>query len=143
LTMADIRAALAVLGAEVKSEDVEGMTFWFLTSTEGGAIPAGGIQLLHLYDELAVGYTQSRFPGDPRAERARAEWQGRTYPSGAILHDGLIAGVWRRTLNRDSVVVEAFLYEELKPRAARALAAVAYELARFVGRTADLRTTVV
>jgi hypothetical protein len=143
LTIADIRAALDALGSEVQREDVEGMTFWSLTATEEGAIPRGGVQLLHLYDELAVGYTQSRYLGDPRAERARAEWEGRNYPTGAMLHDGLIAGVWRRTLKRDSVVVEAFLYDNPTGRATRALAATADELARFVGRNADLRTTVV
>jgi hypothetical protein len=119
------------------------MTFWSLAKAETKALPAGGIQLLHLYDELAVGYTRSRYLGDPWAERARAEWEGRNYPTGAILHDGVIAGVWRRTVKRDSLVVEAFLYERLKPRAARAIAEAADEFGRFLGKPSDLRTTVI
>jgi hypothetical protein len=41
------------------------------------------------------------------------------------------------------VVVEAFVYERLKPRAVRALVEAADELGRFLGKPSDLRSTVI
>ncbi|MDP9225930.1 MAG: hypothetical protein M3P18_19250 [Actinomycetota bacterium] len=56
------------------------------------------------------------------------------------LLDGAVAGHWRRTIAKDSVVVEAYLYEDLKPRDALALEAAADDLGRFLQRRATVTT---
>ena len=80
-TMADIRKALEMLGDEVRSETVDGVVFWSITVTSPPP-PARGAHLLQTYDELVVGFSESRFFGDSVGERARrVEWRDRPYPA--------------------------------------------------------------
>ncbi len=90
-----------------------------------------GAHLLQTYDELVVGFTESRFFGNPGGEKARAAWGDRTFPSGLLLLNGLIGGHWRRTIERQSIRVEVHLYEEPKRGATRAVEAAAEDLGRF------------
>jgi hypothetical protein len=138
LTISDIREALGMLGSEAASEEIDGVTFWSLADPKSDAMPAKDVQLLHAFDELIVGYTQSRFFGDPRAELARAAWKDRGAPRGLLLFDGGIAGLWRRSAKADSIAVEAFLYESATPRLTRALGAAVDDLGRFLGTETSL-----
>jgi hypothetical protein len=138
LTVADIRKALHALGSEVESETVDGITFWSMANDVGRSPRVSGVNLLQAYDELIVGYTESRFFGDPRAAAARAAWRDRKLPTGLVLLDGAIAGHWRRTLQKNSVRVEVLTYEEPKPSDSRKLETAAAQLGRFFGRNVSV-----
>jgi hypothetical protein len=141
-TMADIRKALEMLGAEARSETLDGFVFWSSAAEEAPPPPARGAHLLQTYDELVVGFSESRFYGDPSVDRARAAWSGRdgTLPTGGILLNGRIGGHWRRTIERTRMDVEIHLYEEPKRGDARALETAANDLGRFFGREVSLET---
>lgn len=130
LTMTDLRRALADLDDEVMSEEVGELTLWSLDPADTG--PARGAQLLQTYDELVVGYTESRFLDDPAKEFARTAWMERSFPNGLLTLGGRVGGHWRRTLERDRVRIEAHLYEEPSRTAIRALDAAAAAFGRFV-----------
>jgi hypothetical protein len=132
LTMADLRKALDVLGDEVRSETIDGIALWSSASDDSPPPAARGAHLLQTYDELVVGYTESRFLGDPGAEEARAAWGDRTFPSGVLLLNGRIGGHWRRTLERTQVAIDVHLYQEPKRGDTKALEAAAAALGRFV-----------
>ena len=139
LPVADIKKSLAALGSDVRSELVGEMTFWSLAAsqtTARAAVPRA--LLLQAYDEVVVGYTTSRYFGDPRAARARAAWRDRTVPTGVVLVSGGVAGHWRRTMKRDSVAVEVLLYDESTPTMVRALQTAARQMGRFLGRKASV-----
>jgi hypothetical protein len=138
LTMTDLRKARELLGDEVRSETVDGMVLWSIASDDSPPPAPRGAHLLQTYDELGVGYSESRFLGDPGAERARAAWGDRTYPSGVLLLNGRVGGHWRRTIGRQSIRVEVHLYEEPKRGATRAVEAAAEDLGLFF----DLPVTV-
>ena len=116
------------------SETVGSLTFWSMAGDPTPPPNARGIHLLQIYDELMVGYTESRYFGDPRAADARAAWSDRSLPNGVVLQNGRVAGHWRRTIERNSVRVDVLLYDELTVTGARALQAVASRLGRFLGR---------
>ncbi len=138
LPMADIRNALHQLGSDVRSEVIEGTTFWLLSADTPS--PRGGsrVHFLQLYDETLVGYTESRFFGDPRAAAAREAWRDRSLPTGVLLIQGGVAGHWRRTLKKDLVTLEIFLYDEPSPAIVRRIEAAAAEMGRFLGRPAGV-----
>jgi hypothetical protein len=138
LTMADLRKALDLLEFEVASEAIEGLTLWAIASNHSMPPPARGVRLLQAYDELVVGYTESRFLGDPGAEKARAAWGDRTYPSGVLLLNGRIGGHWRRTLERGSIRVEVHLYEDPTRAITQAVRSAATKLGRFLDRPMSL-----
>lgn len=138
LTVADLKHALHLLDSEVKSETIDGLTFWS-TAAEERRTPTGrGALLLHGYDELLVGYNQSRYFGDPREPAARKAWTDRGLPTGLVLLDARVYGYWRRTVTRDSVTVEVVSYEDPSPSALRALESAAGRLGRFLGLRAEL-----
>ena len=127
-----------MLGPEVRSEAVEGVTLWSI-ATDSGRSPSGrGAHLLQAYDELVVGYTESRYLGDPRASTARAAWRDRSLPNGVVLLNGGLAGLWRRSVAKNSIRVEVLLYDPPKRADATALEAAASELGRFFGRAVAL-----
>ena len=132
LTMTDLRKALELLGEEVASETVDGMVLSSLASDDSPPRAARGAHLLQTYDELGVGYTESRFLGDPSAERARAAWGDRTYPSGVFLLNGRVGGHWRRTIERGSIRVEVHPYQEAKRADVKAIETAAARLGRFL-----------
>ena len=141
LTMTDLRKARELLGDEVRSETVDGMVLWSIASDDSPPPAPRGAHLLQTYDELGVGYSESRFLGDPGAERARAAWGDRTYPSGVLLLNGRVGGHWRRTIERTEVPIEAHLYQKPKPSDTKSLEAAAARLGRFLGMpvTLDVR----
>lgn len=138
LTMTDLRKALDDLGEEVASETVDDIELWSIASKETPPPAVRGAHLLQTYDELVVGYTESRFLGDPGAEEARAAWGDRTYPSGVLLLNGRIGGHWRRRLERASVRAEVHLYEDPTRAATQAVRSAATKLGRFLGRPVEL-----
>ena len=135
LTMGDLRRGLEALGDQVRSEDVDGLSCWSLSATESRPPAPRGAQLLQTYDELVVGYTESRFLGDPASELARAAWTERSFPTGLLLLGDRVGGHWRRTFEREGVRIEAHLYEEPTPSTTRAVRAAAKSFGRFVGLT--------
>ncbi len=138
LPVAQVKKALDMLGSEVQSETVDGVELWSIASDDTRPQRARGARLLHSYDELIVGYTDSRFFGDPRAAAARAAWRDRSLPTGIVLLDGGVCGHWRRTMGKDAIRVEVLVYEALKPGEVRALEAAAKNLGQFVGRRVAL-----
>jgi hypothetical protein len=139
LTMTDLRKALDLLGSsEVGSDPVDGLELWSVASDDPTPPPVRDAHLLQTYDELVVGYTESRFYGEPGAEKARAAWGDRTYPSGLFLLNGRVGGHWRRTFERDAIDVEVHFYEEPKRNGTRAVEKAAADLGRFHGLPAHV-----
>ena len=137
LTVADIRKALDMLGAQVQSEIIDDVVLWSMASDSEPPPRAHGVHLLQAYDELVVGYTRSRFLGDPQARRAQTAWRDRTLPNGFVLWDGRLAGHWRRTNHKDSTRLEVFTYEQ--PKAiVPALQAAGDNFGAFTGREVTL-----
>jgi Winged helix DNA-binding domain len=139
LTTGDIREALAALGPEVASETIDSLTFWTVQGNSGSS-PPGGVHLLQAYDETIVGYTQSRWFGDPRADAVVAAWRDPGRPGGVILADGRVVGHWRRTVGREAIGIEAFLYEPRKRGLRTALGAAAERHGAFFDRPVTLTT---
>ena len=142
LTMSDIRRALGELGEEVASEEIDGLAFWSIASERVRSAPAARrAHLLQTYDELVVGYTESRFHGETGRELARAAWSERTFPSGVILLNGRVGGHWRRTIEPNRISVTVHLYDAATGAEERALEAAAKGLGRFHGRPATVEVS--
>ncbi|MDQ3962785.1 MAG: winged helix DNA-binding domain-containing protein [Actinomycetota bacterium] len=133
LTVSDIKHALDILGPEVERVIIDGLSFWSMASDEGRALTTRGAQLLQTYDELIVGYTTSRFFGDQHAAAVRAAWQDRQVPRDVVLVNGLVAGLWKRTIKKNGVAVVILTYDAPKASHARALETAGADLGRFLG----------
>jgi hypothetical protein len=134
LTMGDVRKAMELLGSEVRVDEVGGFALWSDASDDGRPPAVRGAQLLQVYDELVVGYSESRFVGDPASVKAKTAWSGGagTLPTGVFLLNGRVGGHWRRTIERKRVAIDLHLYEVPRRGDARALRAAAEELGFFL-----------
>lgn len=141
LTVADLRKALDGLGSEVAREAIGEFTFWSIPPAEDTASAVRGAHLLPAYDEFVVGYSESRYFGDPRAATARTAWSDRTLPSGVVLVDGAVAGHWRRQVSPAAIAIEVVTYEDLDLAHVEGIEASASELGRFLARATTLELT--
>lgn len=143
LTTTDVRSALEALGSDLQSTDVDGQRFWWLDPAPNAPrVPAPrGVHLLQTYDEMVVGYTQSRFFGDPFAGTIRDSARDTGHPKGVVLVDGKLAGRWRRTLTRSRVELDVRLYRKGPRVEPDALQKEAARLGRFLGVETVTHTT--
>ena len=133
LTVTAIKKTLHMLGSEVSSETVKGVTFWSLVREDDRPPPMRDAHLLQMLDEIFVGYTKSRHFGDPRADEARTAWSESGMPAANILLRGRVAGHWKRTIGAKGITVELMIYEDPKPADLRAMGAAAKRMGTFVG----------
>ncbi|HEX2196784.1 MAG TPA: winged helix DNA-binding domain-containing protein [Actinomycetota bacterium] len=138
LSAADVARAHDLLRDELVSTEVEGVVLWSVAEETGRAPRTSRPHLLQTYDELVVGYTRSRFLGDPARAAILGAWRDRTVPGSLVLIDGAVAGYWKRELRGDEVVVRIHARAGVDARGQRALERAAAELGRFLGRRAVL-----
>lgn len=132
LKAADVRRALDELGAEVHGRTADGLELWWMGARPGPrSKPA--VRLLETFDEYVVGYTRSRFTGDPHAESALAGWRGRSSLRNVATRNGAILGMWRRSKTATTVSVEVGTYEEPSRAHLHALRREVARLGRFYG----------
>jgi hypothetical protein len=140
LTAASVRAALDELGHEVASATIDEVELWWI---DGGGRPAAtpGIRLLETFDEYIVGYTRSRFLGDPRAAATLAAWRERSSLRNIVVRNGMILGLWRRTRSTTGATVEVTTYGEPSASVLASLRAEANKWGRFYGVESKLEVT--
>lgn len=139
LTLAEVRSSLEAVGAELRREDIGGVEFW---SAPGGRAPALRSPVVHLvqgYDEYIMGYTESKCV----IARPGADWSPAARPvfNLVVLLDGRVAGFWKRTLNKDTVVVEVELRQPFGGDQMEALEAEAARYGAFLGLAATVVLT--
>ena len=138
LTVADLKEGVAHLGDEVTAEQVEGVELLSMASDSRSVRQPRGARLLQAYDELVVGYTVSRFLGDPAATRLRDAWRHRRLPNGIVLIDGSLTGVWRRALSGRTIGVDVLSLKRLSTDEKDAIEKEAHRLGRFLERSVAL-----
>jgi hypothetical protein len=103
LNMADIRQGIESLRPELETEVIDGKTYWFSPLASEPA-PVPGALLLPNYDEYTVGYTDRSaiFDASDKDKLGARE----SILAQSILVEGRVAGLWKRTLKKNEVVIE-------------------------------------
>jgi hypothetical protein len=137
LTLAEVATALDVVGAELRHEVIEGLSFWSSVTSPAPALETPRVHLLQGYDEYIMGYTESKRV----IARPGADWSPATRPvfNLVVLLDGRVAGFWKRTVKKHAVVVEVELSRPFNGAQTEALEAEAARYGRFLGREATLQ----
>jgi hypothetical protein len=98
------------------------------------------VHLLQGYDEYFSGYTESRHVIDVSGI-ARSLAGHRPVFNNVVVIDTQVAGHWKRTVKKDSVVVEAALYAPFDDAQSEALQAAADRFGEFLGLSATVVRT--
>jgi Winged helix DNA-binding domain len=152
LTAADARNGIALAGAALDHELLEGKEYW--SDAEAGeaagaagaagavgaaeAAGAGGLgHLLPNFDEYTVGY-RDRAAVHPERPLDTAFFSFGSILSNVVTVGGRVRGAWLRRLQRGGVQVEIRLLDRLQPAEAAAVEQAALELGRFLERQVEL-----
>ena len=139
LTLSEIKRGLAMVKQQLEHEVVGGVGYWFAGTAPRRRPKSPRIHLLQAYDELSVGYTESK-PLIHPVRPAQRPIDERTF-NHLILLDGRLAGRWKRTLAKDRVLLETQLYWRFDRAQREALAQAADRHGDFLGVTAALSAT--
>jgi hypothetical protein len=140
LTAADARRGVALAGAALDHEVLEGKEYW--SDAEAGeateAAQAGVVgHLLPNFDEYTVGY-RDRAAVHPERPVDTAFFSFGSILSNVITVGGRVRGAWLRRLQGGGVQVEIRLLDRLHPAEAAAVEQAALELGHFLGRPVEL-----
>jgi hypothetical protein len=142
LTVATIKRALEIVGERLRQHEVDGMLYWSAPTARPDPPASPRIHLLQGYDEYIVGYSESKYLLAV-ASAARAVPTDTIMFNGVVILDSQVAGHWKRTLTRDSVLIEAALYAPLDEAQSQALQAVADRHGEFLGVSAVVKQTAI
>jgi len=119
LTVADARHGLEAVKLELDHETIDEQEYWFPTFTplqEETSTPA---YLLSIFDEYISSYKdRSAIVKDDILKKLTSFGNALRY---VIVIDGQIVGTWRRTLQKDSVLIETDLFVRLTTAEQQAL----------------------
>lgn len=131
LTIADGRLGLEAAAPLLHKDSFDGREYWFAASASIRSAPSPAAHLLSIFDEYFSSYKG-------HAAIASAEISARLRAlgnalSGIILIDGQVIGTWKRTLEKDSVLIRTEPFGPLTLAQRRIIAAAAKRYGEFHG----------
>jgi hypothetical protein len=134
LTVADVKAGLAMLGSQLSHEVIDGQTYWFSPSMPAVNDTSLSAYLLPVYDEYGIAYKDDSAILDPMY----AELVKDRFFTSAFVLDGQFAGMWRRTFSKGAVVIESAPFRPFSAAERAAFAAAAQRYGDFLGMSVTL-----
>jgi hypothetical protein len=137
LTVTEARAGLERVRRGLEEVTCEGKTYWLSAPAAPVSLPEPTLHLLPNYDEHLVAYRDHGPSLDPGAPGAMAGW-GTALTAHLVVRNGLVVGGWRRTVEKQRVVVTPTLLVALSDAERAAMEAEAEAYGRFLGLPAVL-----
>ncbi|HUS16682.1 MAG TPA: winged helix DNA-binding domain-containing protein [Chloroflexia bacterium] len=131
LTMADARAGLALVQSQLVQDDVAGETYWLPPTTGDSGDISLKVFLLPNFDEYTVGYAD-RSAVFNTADTTKLGPRASILFSHTIVVEGQVAGIWKRTIKRQGVIVETEPFSPLDADEARCLDAAVAQYGAFL-----------
>jgi hypothetical protein len=140
MTLTDCRRGVELVATKLDHEVLDGRTYWFAASPP--SVPSREpssprIDLVQIYDEYVMGYSESRDLIQPPGTSSSL-FQGRvTFPH-AILRDGRLVGRWRTVMIERSRLIETQLSRPFDPAEVKALGDAVQRYGAFIGKPVTL-----
>jgi hypothetical protein len=132
LTVTDARAGLELVKAQLSQETVNGQTYWMSPDGPLGADDGSAIYLLPSFDEYLLGYKDRTTVLEAvHAQKVTPGSNGIFYP--IIVIEGRVAGTWKRTFKKDTVVIEKKPFTPLSQAQSQAITIAARRYGRYTG----------
>jgi hypothetical protein len=136
LSVTEARPALESLGADFVCEKAGSHTYWFpKTGQEPGSIE-GSLYLLPAFDELIISY-RDRSAFLPSDDHSKAISNNGMFKP-VILVNGKVAGIWKRTVKKDRVIIEPQFFQSPDEDAIKMFESAAVRYGDFLGKDVEL-----
>ncbi len=104
MSLTEAKAALAANEDALDSEEIDGKTYWFGSHVQAAKAASTSFHFLPAYDEFLVSYKDRSGSLETAHTRNTITVNGIFRP--VILVDGRVAGTWKRTIEKDTVIIE-------------------------------------
>jgi hypothetical protein len=138
LTVADARAGIALVGAALDHQVMQGKNYSFDAEAGAAHEPSTVAHLLPNFDEYTVAYRDRAAALHPDRPFEPALFSFGSILSNVVTVGGQVRGAWRRTIARGVVGVEVQLLDGLAPTEAAAVEEAGNRLGRFLERPVEL-----
>ncbi len=102
----DAQHALELVKADFNPETIEGRTYWVTNDLTVPLSNYTSVFLLPTYDEFVISYTDRSASIPAELESHMKEISDRGVFRPIIVVNGQVAGIWKRTINKDAMTVE-------------------------------------
>lgn len=133
LTVADAQKGIEAAGSRLKSEAIDGQTYWFSAEAPAAKPSSSAAYLLPPYDEYTIAYKDRSAVLDAPKSRLVSS-NGIFWPT--IVLDGRVAGTWKREIRRGSVFITLSPFAPLEKKERQTVAAAAERYGAFLGMPA-------
>lgn len=133
LPKGEATSALASIKSKLNEEVVDGKHFYFSSSSNPAKINPDKAYLLPTYDEYGIAYKDRTAFIDPDDHKKI----GGIFTSSIVIN-GRIVGSWRRTLTKDSVIIETRALKKFTAAQKNAIKTTANHYGKFLGLTAQV-----
>lgn len=129
LTITDVKTGIAMLQSQLNQKVIDGVTYWYSSSTPGTTEYSTMGFLLPVYDEYTIAYKQHSAILDPQYALSSSD----RFFTSSFVYRGEIIGMWRRTVSKQSVTVEAAPFRPFSDDEHDAFASAAHRFGAFHG----------
>lgn len=137
LTMADARTGVEMAREHLRSEEIDGVGYWLSRDASPDPRKARGVDLLPAYDEYTVAYRDRSAVLAPESITQTISSNGIFNP--IIVIDGRVAGTWKRTLSKGTVIITPNPFRPLTRTELTSLAKAAARYAAFLSLPTETR----
>ena len=131
LAVADARAGLEMVTSQLMYEVVDGQAYWFSPSTQPAKDLSQTAYLLPNFDEYIVGYKDRSAVCDT-SHTNKLDPRGNILFNYTMVLDGRVVGTWKRTMQKDAVIITPSLFTPLTRAETRAFASPANHYGAFL-----------
>jgi DNA glycosylase AlkZ-like len=136
LTSADAKRGLEAVKDQLQHEVLNSNEYWSSPTLSPVKAVSPTAYLLSVYDEYITGYKDRSMIGKPEVA-AKLFTMGNALTA-VVVVDGQIVGTWRRTLNKETVVVEISSFTQLTKAEQRSVVAAAQRYSEFLEKPVAL-----
>jgi hypothetical protein len=117
-------------------ETIGGQTYWFTPSLPLVKIGREGVYMLPAYDEFIISYRD-------RSAVLPVGYQNKTVSSNGVFRpiivvNGQVAGIWKRKIKRDRVIVETEFFSQPDKAAKSLIEITASQYGRFLEKDTEI-----
>ena len=136
LTGGDAKLALEMVKADFVSETIESQTYWVSQTSSEPQTGKDSVYLLPAYDEFIISYTDRRAMLPTKIHTQAVIANGVFRP--VIIVNGQVAGVWKRAIKKDRVIVDVEFFEKPDKTILELVEEAAIAYGRFLEKKAEL-----
>ncbi len=136
LTVSQARFATGLVSQNFMAEEIDGQTYWFTANGSNPIVENKEAYLLPAFDEFIISYKdRAAMLPDETHKKAISE-NGIFRP--VILVHGQVKGIWKRTIIKEKVSIEAELFENPYKETRNLIEEAAADYSQFLGKNIEL-----